>query len=265
MNRKKKSGTKPLYRIGCTSYCFPDDILPNVKKVAPLVDDVEILLFESDNSLEFKNLEIIDDLKQLTQNHNITYTIHLPIDTPVLFGCNADNTRYLNQITEIIAKTKDLFPFAYILHLDGIGPNASRGELHDWRKSCVKLCSDISRIHNLDLEKICLENMEYPLEWFLDFQEMFGFSLCLDIGHLWMHEGNWEDVLIKCLPATRVIHLHGVKNGKDHLSLKESDFKNLFRLVSFIKKQFIGVVTLEIFSLNDMLESYDILKRIQRQ
>jgi sugar phosphate isomerase/epimerase len=231
--------------------------------VASLVDNIEIILYQSDGTLKFKNLEIIDDLKQLALNHNFTYTIHLPLDTPLNCGENADNTLYLNQIEEIIKKTKELSPFAYILHLDGIEYSASRSEILAWRESCAAFCSDIATIPYIDHEKICLENLKYPLEWFLDFREMFGFSLCLDIGHLWMHEDNWEDLIIQCLPLTRVIHLHGVKDGKDHLSLTENDTRKLLRVVSLIERQFRGVLTLEIFSWKDILDSYDILRRIQ--
>jgi sugar phosphate isomerase/epimerase len=263
LNRDKKSKIEPLYRIGCTSYCFPDDILPNIKTAAPRVDDIEILLFESDNSLEFKNLDIIDDLKLLAKIHNLSYTIHFPLDTPINYGKKANNTFYLNQITEIIGKTEELSPFAYILHLDGISSHSSRSEINAWREGCVNFCSSIAALPNIENEKICLENLKYPLEWFLDFCEMFGFSLCMDLGHLWIQEDNWEDLINQCLPSIRVVHLHGVKNGKDHLSLKKNNTKNLVRFVSLIENKFSGVLTLEIFSLEDLLESLDIIKRIQ--
>ena len=36
------------FRVGATSYVIPDHILPNVEYLAPLVDDVELVLFETD-------------------------------------------------------------------------------------------------------------------------------------------------------------------------------------------------------------------------
>src|ERR1035437_7731078 len=35
------------FRLGVPSYVYPADILPNVKALAPYVDDVELVLFES--------------------------------------------------------------------------------------------------------------------------------------------------------------------------------------------------------------------------
>jgi len=36
------------FRVGATSYVLPDHILPNVEYLAPMVDDVELVLFETD-------------------------------------------------------------------------------------------------------------------------------------------------------------------------------------------------------------------------
>ena len=38
----------PMFRIGTTSYIIPADILPNVEYLAPQVDDVQLVLFETD-------------------------------------------------------------------------------------------------------------------------------------------------------------------------------------------------------------------------
>src|SRR5450830_964350 len=35
------------FRLGVPSYVYPANILPNVKALAPFVDDVELVLFES--------------------------------------------------------------------------------------------------------------------------------------------------------------------------------------------------------------------------
>ena len=37
-----------MFRIGTTSYVIPDDILPNVEYLASRVDDVQLVLFETD-------------------------------------------------------------------------------------------------------------------------------------------------------------------------------------------------------------------------
>lgn len=34
------------YRLGSTSHAWPADILPNVRQLGPVVEDVELVLFE---------------------------------------------------------------------------------------------------------------------------------------------------------------------------------------------------------------------------
>ena len=40
---------KRTFRLGSTSYVYPDDILPNVGKLATVVDDIELVLFKADD------------------------------------------------------------------------------------------------------------------------------------------------------------------------------------------------------------------------
>ncbi len=40
---------KRQFRLGSTSYVYPDDILPNVRKLMSSVDDIELVLFEVDD------------------------------------------------------------------------------------------------------------------------------------------------------------------------------------------------------------------------
>jgi hypothetical protein len=69
------------FRLGTTSYIIPEEILPNVLFLADKVDDIELVLFESD---EFSNLPdetTVKRLKEIADRSDLTYTIHLPLDT----------------------------------------------------------------------------------------------------------------------------------------------------------------------------------------
>ena len=73
MNEKK-------LRVGTTSYILPDDILPNVRHLAPLVDDVELVLFESEGMSNFPDGSTINELASLASEHDLSYTVHFPLD-----------------------------------------------------------------------------------------------------------------------------------------------------------------------------------------
>jgi hypothetical protein len=57
-----------------------------------------------------------------------------------------------------------------------------------------------------------------------------------------------------------MIHLHGVKNGKDHLSLDVFEQNRLDKIFSLLK-QFAGTVSIEVFSYNHLLDSLAVLER----
>jgi tetraacyldisaccharide-1-P 4'-kinase len=70
-----------MFRVGTTSYILPDDILPNVEYLAPRVDDVELVLFETDeHGGNLPDGALRDRLSALAAAHALTYTVHLPLD-----------------------------------------------------------------------------------------------------------------------------------------------------------------------------------------
>ena len=67
------------FRLGTTSFIYPDHYLPNVKMLGPYLNEIELLLFESAyDSLPSKHE--IKELSILAEEFDITYDIHLPID-----------------------------------------------------------------------------------------------------------------------------------------------------------------------------------------
>jgi hypothetical protein len=59
---------QPHLRIGTTSYILADDILPNVRYLAPLVDDIELVLFESEGMSNLPSKQVIEELAALAEN-----------------------------------------------------------------------------------------------------------------------------------------------------------------------------------------------------
>jgi sugar phosphate isomerase/epimerase len=69
------------FRLGTTSYIIPDEILPNARYLADKVRDIELILFEVDDGPNnLPSPALIDELLEIAQKHDMTYTIHLPLD-----------------------------------------------------------------------------------------------------------------------------------------------------------------------------------------
>jgi sugar phosphate isomerase/epimerase len=78
-----------------------------------------------------------------------------------------------------------------------------------------------------------------------------------------LFQRDYEHYLQKYLAQTRVIHLHGVKGGKDHLSLAEGEGKDLEQVFSILKgADYDGVLTLEVFSRNDYQTSMEVVRQL---
>ncbi len=263
MNKNFKN--KYPFRLGCTSYVYPDNILPNVQKMAPIVDDIELILFESDDISNLPDKKVVTELKNIAKDYNITYTVHFPIDKDAGSQNQNERIKVYQQINKIVDLTQVLNPYAYLLHLQGISNDSTKQEINIWNGFCYEICEKITLIDDITPEKICIENLKYPLEWHMNIINQFGFSLCLDTGHLWLNCTNWEEIFAQNIHNTRVLHLHGVNEGVDHISLNKNEIEDLVKVLKIIKNGYKHIVTLEVFSINDIFhllweESYERFK-----
>ena len=68
------------FRLGTTSFIYPESYIPNVKMLGPYLDEIELLFMES-NSLPSKDQ--INELALLAKEYELTYNIHLPTDISI--------------------------------------------------------------------------------------------------------------------------------------------------------------------------------------
>lgn len=252
------------FRLGSTSFVFPDDILPNVKALSEHVDDIELLRFESDEISPMPSAEVLAELSSLSEAHNLTYTIHLPVDTDI--GALDENERQssVQKILRTVECFSSLLPFSYVLHvpkptIDVLQPNNMKRWLHALYCSANDLLAT-----GIDPKKISIETIDYPFEWLTGLFEEYRFSVCLDVGHLWLYNYDVDLVLNKYRGRIRVVHLHGIDNGKDHCSISSIDNSILSGLLSsfakFPKQQL--VVTLEVFGHDKLVDSLKTMSEI---
>ena len=128
------------FRLGSTSYVYWDDILPNVRQLGPLVDDVELVLFESGELCNLPDQAVIIELQHQAVVHDLTYTVHLPLDLRIVPG---DHSLVLAR--KIVDLTRPLAPFAYVVHLDAREPmQTGQGVL--WRENSLHGLEDLGQL-----------------------------------------------------------------------------------------------------------------------
>lgn len=246
-----------LYRLGTTSCIVPDEILPNVQLLAGRVEDVELVIFELDDGRD--NLLAPADVRELAAigaASGLSYTVHLPLDLQL--GAAGDPLhRSLEKAQSVIERTWPLDPWAYVLHLDG----KEADEYMAWVEQAANSLEICSKWVD-DPRRLAVENLEgYPLDFLDPVLDRVPVSRCLDIGHLWLEGHDPVPFLRAHLDRVRVVHLHGV-GTRDHQSLAHMEQGELAAVLAELEAaEFDGVLTLEVFSREDLGESMEALRQ----
>ncbi|HXX35381.1 MAG TPA: sugar phosphate isomerase/epimerase, partial [Thermodesulfobacteriota bacterium] len=93
------------FKLSTTSYIYPDHIVPNVAMLAPFLDEIELVLFESESQDNYPDDAQIDHLIELSLLHRIGFNIHLPID--IFLGDESEQVRAkgVSIVRSVIQKT----------------------------------------------------------------------------------------------------------------------------------------------------------------
>ncbi|MBM4306114.1 MAG: sugar phosphate isomerase/epimerase [Deltaproteobacteria bacterium] len=255
----KKDKRRFPFKLGTTSYIYPDRIVPNVMKLAPFFDEIELVLFESREEHNLPEEVEIDLLKEISLNQQIGFNIHLPID--IFLGDVKEETRKwaCSVIKRVIERTSPLTPSLYTLHLDLRDETGKeQTDLKQWK---VRLTQSLETImgERIEPNRISIENLSYPLAWVEDMIRQFGFSICLDIGHILVNGYDLKRYFERYLSHTSIIHLHGHENGVDHLGIDRLQ-ESTQRLICSYLKGFKGIVSIEVFSTEDLERSLVLLE-----
>jgi sugar phosphate isomerase/epimerase len=101
---------------------------------------------------------------------------------------------------------------------------------------------------------ITIETLGYPFEWIEEIVRHFGFSICLDIGHILISGWDLELHFEKYLSSTSIIHLHGFEDGVDHLGIDRLTGPVLDLIIDRLRN-FLGTVSIEVFSIDELKRS----------
>ena len=255
------------FRFGTTSYIIPADIIPNVEFLRDKVDDIELVLFESD---EFSNLPSAIDMQRLVSlaiDSGLTYSVHLPLDVYLGHPDRIERERSVGKCLRIIELTRDLPKSAFVMHFEagaGVDINAFSPEekhlfVESLRDSVAMLLKGTDELPST----FCAENLNYPFELVWPVVEEFGLSVTLDVGHLEYYGFPTADYLRLYMHKAKVLHVHGTVDGKDHNSLGYLKPEALELLMNALIEEpsLSRVFTMEIFSQEDFESSCGVMER----
>lgn len=248
------------FRLATSSFIYPDSWTVNAKRLGPYLDEIELLFLESDN---LPSRDVIDELAAVSERYQLTYNVHLPTDIDPAAPDVTRRQAAVDVIHRVRKLTAPLKPTSYTLH-PAVDPAAKGSEeINAWRH---RLIDSLKRViaDGLPARQIALETLNTPFEWAAAVVDALDLSVCLDIGHrLVAHRpiGPFFDRYERRLP---IIHLHGVDETKDHLSLDRLPADTLTAIVRMLRR-YDGTVSLEVFSFDHLRSSLATLEHCWRE
>jgi len=247
------------FKLATTSYIYPDHILPNVAILAPFFDEIELVLFESGEEDNLPDKEQINALMNLSLRQGVDFNVHLPID--IYLGDESEEVRSkgVSIVKRVIERTLCLNPSVYTLHFDQRNKNGQEEvDVEIWQSRIIRSIKEMVE-NGIEPNRMAIETLAYPFEWIEDIVRNFGFSICLDIGHILIQEQDLQLYLENYLSNTSIIHLHGFQNGVDHLGIDRLTAPSLELILSTLR-DYHGIVSIEVFSIDDLRRSLIILE-----
>lgn len=252
------------YRLGTTSFIYPDALLPNVRRLASCVDDIEILFFDVSDPSGLPTRQELETIRHIKDEHGLTFSLHTPLDASL---ASVDARRREEGRTLVLRAMEiaaPLEPERVIVHVyrgDREG-EAIPDAVDAWRDRARASFEHILG-SGIDPQRLCIEWLEYDLELLEPVIDALGVSVALDVGHLHRDGVELVPVLDRWLSRSRVIHWHGTDmSGRDHRSLTcypEVDRQVLLKRMKV--EGWDGVLTLEVFREDDFESSLKMLKQ----
>lgn len=256
--------------ISAPSMVFGKDLLENVRLLAGLVDNIEIVLYYTPTLHNIPSHKEMRTLKKIGNQENVTFTVHLPSSLEVASQDRKIRKESIKLAMELFYNMAEINPLYYILHVPFTQPTLvpvpglyfTPECKEKWGEWTNRALVSLEALHEAmgKTNKILVENINYS-PFFLEPLLKNGLcELCLDLGHLILGRENVAEVIKQYLNFTKEIHLHGVNGYEEHRSLSILP-KDLVQewLKYLIKSSFKGVINLEVFNPRDLKSSMNVL------
>jgi sugar phosphate isomerase/epimerase len=249
------------FRLAVPSYVYPAGYEENLVRLGPYVDEIELLLFQSEPADGLPTRRQVRALARQAEALTVTFNVHLPLD--IFPGAReaARRRRAAAVVRRIIGLTAPLAPSTYTLHIPYEELRRTEEEVAAWRRRVAETLQRICDLPDLPRGGISIETLSYPVDWVAGLIDRHQLSICLDVGHLIRYGFDLFRVWGRHRHRVSIIHLQGAMGARDHLPLDCLPEATLRRIVSSLRT-FSGIVSLELFSFPHLKSSLQTLERL---
>lgn len=249
------------FRLGTTSFIYPADYLPNVERLAPCVDEIELLMFASGPE-DRPSRQLVRELAARGADLAVTYNVHLPTDVCLGAADAGARRRAVETLRWYLERVAPLAPTVHVLHLELEGEAAARGggAPADWLARTAESLEVLLAATSAGTP-LAVEVLDYPFAWVEPLVERLNLAVCLDAGHLAAAGKSIRTPALRHRARLPILHLHGTEGGRDHLSL-EALPPWAAAEVREILADFRGTVSLEVFGLEALRGSLEALEAL---
>ncbi len=251
---------KRLFRLGTTSFIYPDHILPNVRKTGALFDEIELLVFESIPETVLPKKAEIAELAALSRDLDVGYNIHLPTDVSLTHGAPHHRQKAADTIARVVALCEPLSPSTHTLHLEMVQPQYLDG-VTAWQDRAL---DGLNRLmpHLPGPGILSVETLDYPPHCLIPLLAAHDLTVCIDLGHHFRYGYDPAHSFEIFQDRLALVHLHGVTCSglgiKDHTSLDRLNPGDMDRVRKLLQG-YGGTVSLEVFNREDLNRSLTVL------
>lgn len=241
------------FRLATTSFIYPGGYSDNVRRLAPWVDEIELLLLESDHLPDATD---VCQLQMFADDQDLSYNVHLPMDIRLGAVDANQRQRSISVVAQTLERVAPLAATTYTLHL--AVDDTVHADVNAWQSRCIESLEDLLQRTMIPPRRLSVETLDFNPWWLVDIIEPLDLAICVDVGHLLRFGYDLASVIALFQQRTTAYHLHGVADGKDHLSLARLDTDAADILIPVLE-HFGGTVSLEVFNLRHLTESLDTL------
>jgi sugar phosphate isomerase/epimerase len=246
------------FKLGTTSFIHPAGYSDNVRRLAPLVDEIELLFLESEH---LPSVGQINTLKNLAATLDVTYNVHLPMDISLADPSPGTRRRSREAVVRALERAAPLNAGTHTLHVTCELPDKDRHSIESWQSRAMESLDDLLAGLPVGAGALSVETLDYPPRWLAPVVSRLNLPVCVDVGHIVRFGFDLKEAFDLFAGKIAIYHLHGVTGRQDHRALNHLELEAREEVAMHLK-DFGGSVSLEVFSAKDLMDSMDCFSRM---